>query len=91
MAAREEARSAPTRPIDVPVPQPSAPLLGTGLVLLVVGLVLWQVGTDPITPLLGLLTIAGGAITLASGVFRAARNLDSMAAVAYNQSLRHDG
>lgn len=91
MAAREEAPSAPTRPIDVPVPQPSAVLLGTGLTLLVVGFVLMQAAPGGFLGFLGILAVAGGAVTATSGIYRLARNLDSMAAVAYNQSLRRDG
>jgi hypothetical protein len=90
MAAQEQAPSAPTRPVEVPRPESSAKLLGTGLVLLIVGGVLNLVGMDSLFGVLGLLAGAGGLISLASGVYRAARNLDSIAAVSYNESLRRD-
>lgn len=88
MAAPEQEPSAPTLPIDVPRPESSAKLLGTGLVLLIVGYVLMQVGMDS---LFVVLVVAVGVISLASGIYRAARNLDSIAAVSYNASLRRDG
>ncbi|GAB6940155.1 hypothetical protein ACQP60_16800 [Isoptericola variabilis] len=91
MAAHEQGPSAPTLPNDVPRPESSAKLLGTGLVLLLAGFVLMQGGMDSLFGVLGLLVVAVGVISLASGIYRAARNLDSIAAVLYNESRRRDG
>lgn len=87
MTAPQNLSGAPARPIAVPRPDSSAGSLGTGLFFLVVGGALSVFGQLAF----GLLAIVIGAIPLAIGVYRAARNLDSIAAVTYNRSLRGDG
>ena len=87
MTAPQNLPGAPARPVVVPRPDASAGSLGTGLFFLVVGAALSVVGLVA----WGLLAMVIGAIPLAIGVYRAARNLDSIAAVAYNRSLRGEG
>lgn len=86
MTAPQDLPGAPARPVVVPRPDSSAGSVGTGLFFLVVGVALSAIGMVAF----GLLVIVVGAIPLAVGVYRAARNLDSIAAVAYNESLRGD-
>ena len=87
MTAPQNLPGAPARPVVVPRPDSSAGPLGTGLFFLVVGGAISALGMVAF----GLLVIVIGAIPLAIGVYRAARNLDAIAAITYNESLRGDG
>ena len=91
MAAPHPAPTSQTRPVEVPRPRSSATSLGIGLFLLVLGGALTTFGMGSGLSAFGLLALLAGGIVLATGVHRAARNLDCLAAAAYNESLRrHD-
>ncbi|MFI2102004.1 hypothetical protein ACH436_01820 [Isoptericola sp. NPDC019693] len=82
--------NAPTIPVHVPRPQQAASLVGMGLLLILVGLVLTSAGMVSPLAVVGLMAFAGGGLALVFGVHRAVRNLDSIAAAKYNESLRHE-
>ncbi|PFG42618.1 hypothetical protein ATJ88_1281 [Isoptericola jiangsuensis] len=80
----------PAVPVDVPRPERSAGSLAWGLILLTVGGALASIDPSSVASVIGLALAVVGGLRFAVGVHRAASNLDSMAAVAYNASRRDD-
>jgi len=87
MTASESVRPTDTSPVEVPRPEPAAGLVSTGILLLLVGYILLGAGDWNGLSVFGMMVLAGGALSLTFGIHKAVRNLDSIAAAAYNRSL----
>ena len=87
MTASENVRPTHSSPVEVSRPEPAAGLVSTGILLLIGGYILVVAGNWNGLSVFGMMVFAGGALSLTFGIHRAVRNLDSIAAVAYNRSL----